>query len=122
MLANFPTSSLPCPFPSATGRTYSASQGSARHNSLPPYPAQQQQCTTQRTWQRADLDAVGVPAVCNLPASEVKSLKLQWVGKPIEVHAGLQKCPQTEQDRRELAQWKEYLLQVSQRLLSASLC
>ena len=114
MLANFPSSSLPGPFPSAAGRTFSASQGSARQH----YPAQQQQCATQQTWQRADLDAVCVPAAYNLPASEVENMKRQWEGKPIQVHTSLQNCLQTESYRRELAQWKKYLLQVSQQLLS----
>ncbi len=119
MLANFPTSSLPGPFPSAAGRSYSASQGLARQHSLQQYSAQQQQCATQQTWQRADLDAIGVPAACNLPASQVENMKQQWEGKPIQLHTGLQNCIQSEPFSRELAQWKKYLLQVSQRLLSA---
>ena len=117
MLANFSTSSLPGPFPSAAGRSYSALQGLARQHQ--PYPAQQQPCATQQTWQRADLDAIGVPAACNLPAVEVENIKQQWEGKPIQVHTGLQNCIQSEAYSRELAQWKVYLLQVSQRLLSA---
>ena len=118
MLANFPSSSLPGPFPSAAASTFSASQGSARQHSLRHYPAQQQQCANQQTWQRADLDAVCVPAAYNLPASEVEYLKRQWEGKPIQVHTSLQNCLQTESYQRELVQWKEYLLQVSQQLLS----
>ena len=119
MLANFPTSSPPGPFPSAARRSYSDSQGLARQHSLQQYPAQQQQCATQQTWQRADLDAIGVPAACSLPASQVEDMKQQWEGKPIQVHTGVQNCIQSELYSRELAQWKKYLLQVSQRLLSA---
>lgn len=117
MSANFPAS--PLPGPPAPDRSYSAAQGLASQHSLQQYSAQQQQCATQLTWQRADLDAIGVPAACNLPGSEVENMKQQWEGKPVQVHTGLQNCVQSQLYRRELALWKEYLLRVSQPLLLA---
>lgn len=115
MSANFIAS--PLPGPPAPDRIYSASQHLARQQ----YPAQQQRSATQLTWQRIDLDAIGVPAVCNLPASVVENMKQQWEGKPIQIHTGLQNCIQSEPYYRELAEWKDYLLQVRSDLLKSDL-
>lgn len=48
-------------------------------------------------------------------------MKQQWEGKPIQVHTGLQNCIQSESYRRELAQWKKYLLQSAYDRLSVEL-
>ncbi|KAL3137547.1 hypothetical protein ABBQ38_004828 [Trebouxia sp. C0009 RCD-2024] len=48
-------------------------------------------------------------------------MKQQWEGKPIQVHTGLQNCIQSETYSRELAQWKEYLLQSAYDRLSVEL-
>lgn len=118
MLAQFPTSYLPGTSLPAAGHHHSEAQDLTRQRSLQQHPTQQQ-FVTQQTWQRADLDAIGVPAACNLATAEVENMKQQWEGKPIQVHTGLQNCIQSETYSRELAQWKEYLLQVSQWRLSA---